>query len=71
MVICSSLCAESSCFVIARVSVIGILTYKSLMSKVIILWCSFIFICQVIGQGYGVFDFVVVLQVQVFVSFVH
>jgi hypothetical protein len=29
--------------VIASVSVIGMLTYKSLMSKVIILWCSFIF----------------------------
>jgi hypothetical protein len=43
VVICSSLCSENSCFVIACVSVIGMLTYKSSMSKVIILWCLFIF----------------------------
>ena len=43
VVICSSLYSESRCFVIARVSVIGMLKFKSLMSKVIILWCSFIF----------------------------
>ena len=43
MVICSSLCSESRCFVIASVSVIGMFTYKSVMSEVIILWFSSIF----------------------------
>ena len=43
MVMCSLLCSENRCFVIASTSVIGMMTYKSSMSKVIILWFSYIF----------------------------
>jgi hypothetical protein len=42
-VICMSLSFESNDFVIMSVSCIGILTYKSFISYVIILWFSFIF----------------------------
>jgi hypothetical protein len=41
--VCSSLCSDSRFYVIVSVSFIGILTYRSLMSKVINLWFSSIF----------------------------
>jgi hypothetical protein len=55
LVLCLSLFFSNCCFVIVKVSFIGILTYKSLILYVIILWLLFILSAEILCARFSEF----------------